>query len=387
MSQSVKMSTLLSFSPPIVPLLFPHQPLLCAMPRRKPRRGAISKPSGPSSKYYGIRHGRDSFFGVVNSWPECSALINGVPGVRFKSFSSHEAALSFSKPVPGEPIPKSKKKHFYGIRGGASGFHGVVNTWGECSLYIKGVPGVKYKGFATYEEAMKFAAPEKGEVSSTREFNFAGDAVSLGELLTTTGARGDATAEKKSQKSAALEEIEKFKLVGTSTTAVDDGEPKKRADHKLIVYTDGACTNNGKPNSMAGYGVFFQEGSAFNISRRLEGHATNQRAEMTAVLEAIRTALQHELLEGGELFEIHTDSQYTKKGFDLWIRRWQRNGWKTTQGTDVKNKDLWMALYDAKMELSRRDISLKLLWVKGHAGNPGNEAADRLAVAGIYGGL
>lgn len=356
------------------------------MPRRKPRRGAISKPARPSSKYYAIRHGRDSFFGVVKSWPECSALITGVPGVQFKSFPTQEEALLFSKPVPLEPTPKSKKKNFYAIRGGAGGLNGVVNNWEECSLYVKGVPGAKYKAFATYEEAVEFATLEKGETSLSHGSGFSGDATPLSDLLTTTGVQGDVKTEG-AQESTAFDQIEQSELSGMSATIVECGEQKNRSDHKLIVYTDGACTNNGRPNGMAGYGVFFEEGSPFNISKPLIGRPTNQRAEMTAVLEAIRTVVGHELLKGGDLLEIHTDSQYTKKGLDLWIHGWQRNNWKTAKGTEVKNKDLWTAMYDAKSELSRRGVLLKLLWVKGHAGNPGNEAADRLAVAGISGGM
>lgn len=77
--------------------------------------------------------------------------------------------------------------------------------------------------------------------------------------------------------------------------------------------------------------------------------------------------------------------QYTKQGIEQWIDMWKRKGWKTTAKTDVKNRDLWEAVDAAKTELEREQVNLILKWVKGHAGVPGNEAADRLAVRGIQG--
>lgn len=77
-------------------------------------------------------------------------------------------------------------------------------------------------------------------------------------------------------------------------------------------------------------------------------------------------------------------SQYTKNGMEKWVYGWKRNNWKTSAGGDVKNRDLWVALDLATTELLNRGIRFHLVWVKGHAGDPGNEAADRLAVAGIY---
>lgn len=77
-------------------------------------------------------------------------------------------------------------------------------------------------------------------------------------------------------------------------------------------------------------------------------------------------------------------SKYTKSGVDNWVDGWRKKNWKTSAGTDVKNKDLWVALDSARVQLLERGIMFHLVWVKGHAGNPGNEAADRLAVAGIH---
>ena len=75
--------------------------------------------------------------------------------------------------------------------------------------------------------------------------------------------------------------------------------------------------------------------------------------------------------------------QYTKKGMDLWIEKWQKIHWKTAKGTDVKNKDLWVLLDEARRLLAEYRISVRMIWVKGHAKIYGNEEADRLAVQGM----
>lgn len=76
--------------------------------------------------------------------------------------------------------------------------------------------------------------------------------------------------------------------------------------------------------------------------------------------------------------ELYTDSQYVRKGITEWMHGWKRNGWKTAAKKPVKNEDLWRALDD---EVSRHSVNWH--WVKGHAGNPGNELADQLANKGV----
>ena len=94
--------------------------------------------------------------------------------------------------------------------------------------------------------------------------------------------------------------------------------------------------------------------------------------ELTAVVEAIRA------LKRPCHLVIHTDSRYLKDGITSWIRKWKRNGWKTSTGAPVKNKDLWLALDEASQ---RHTIDWN--WVKGHAGHPENERCDELARSAI----
>jgi ribonuclease HI len=137
----------------------------------------------------------------------------------------------------------------------------------------------------------------------------------------------------------------------------------------VVIYTDGACSGNPGPG---GWGALLQYNGT---SRELfggEAETTNNRMELTAAVEALGA------LKKPSDIELHTDSTYVKDGITKWVANWKRNGWQTAAKKPVKNKDLWLALDNA---IQRHTISWK--WVKGHAGNPGNEKADELANAGM----
>ena len=139
-------------------------------------------------------------------------------------------------------------------------------------------------------------------------------------------------------------------------------------DHVLL-YTDGACKGNPGPG---GWGALLEFGEHTKELSGGENPTTNNRMELTAVIEGLRT------LNRSCEITIVTDSTYVKDGITKWITNWKRNGWQTKARKPVKNKDLWEAL-DA--ELSTHDVSWE--WVKGHSGHPGNEKADELANAGV----
>jgi ribonuclease HI len=103
-----------------------------------------------------------------------------------------------------------------------------------------------------------------------------------------------------------------------------------------------------------------------------EASTTNNRMELQAVIEGVRA------LKRSVPLTIYTDSVYVMKGITEWIGGWKRNGWKTAAKKPVKNEDLWREL-DSVLE--GHDVEWQ--WVKGHAGDPGNERADELARAGI----
>jgi len=134
-------------------------------------------------------------------------------------------------------------------------------------------------------------------------------------------------------------------------------------------YTDGACKGN---PGVGGWGVLLRFG---DHEKRLCGGApatTNNRMELQAVIEALK-ALNRQCK-----VRVHTDSQYVQKGIGEWLPGWKRKNWRTSAGQPVKNQDLWQAL-DA--EASQHAVEWK--WVRGHAGHPENEEADRLANEGV----
>jgi len=145
--------------------------------------------------------------------------------------------------------------------------------------------------------------------------------------------------------------------------------------NEVVIYTDGACSGNPGPG---GWGVLMQFGDHEKELKGGEPDTTNNRMEVLAAIEAL------EALKRPCLVNLHTDSVYLRDGITKWIINWKRNGWRTAAKKPVKNVDLWMRLEDA---IERHQVNWH--WVKGHAGNPGNEAADALARQGLdaYGRL
>ena len=140
-------------------------------------------------------------------------------------------------------------------------------------------------------------------------------------------------------------------------------------EETVDIYADGGCRGNPGPG---GWGVLLQAGSSKKELWGGEPDTTNNRMELTAVIRAL------EALKRKTTLRVHTDSQYVQKGISTWIHNWKRNGWRTADKKPVKNAELWQILDGLAQQ---HDI--QWLWVKGHAGHPGNERADALANRGI----
>ncbi|MEL6868578.1 MAG: ribonuclease HI [Pseudomonadota bacterium] len=141
------------------------------------------------------------------------------------------------------------------------------------------------------------------------------------------------------------------------------------ADGRVTIYTDGACRGN--PGN-GGWGALLSFGET---QKTLSGGArdtTNNRMELTAAIEALNA------LKRACHVDLYTDSVYVRDGITKWLDGWKARGWRTAAKKPVKNQDLWQALDDAA---ARHDIAWH--WVKGHAGDAGNEEADRLANKGL----
>ena len=131
------------------------------------------------------------------------------------------------------------------------------------------------------------------------------------------------------------------------------------------LYTDGACRGN---PGIGGWGVLLRSGSQKKELFGCEENTTNNRMELMAAIRGLEAA------SGYTEVVVYTDSQYVCKGMTEWIVNWKLQRWKTSSGQSVKNIELWKDL-----ESVCERFTVEWRWVRGHAGNPGNERADALA--------
>lgn len=140
---------------------------------------------------------------------------------------------------------------------------------------------------------------------------------------------------------------------------------------ELLIYTDGACLDNGHANARAGCGFVFSStpGPSSYCNFRLEKQGptgevyqpTSNRAELRAVIAALRFRAWD--VEGFRSIVIATDSEYVVEGATRWVRTWLKNGWTTRTGALVKNKDLWQALLGEAEKWSERDVKITFWWI------------------------
>lgn len=139
----------------------------------------------------------------------------------------------------------------------------------------------------------------------------------------------------------------------------------------VIIYTDGACKGNPGPG---GWGALLRSGAVEKELFGGEPETTNNRMELTAVIEALAA------LKRPCRVSLYLDSQYVRKGITEWLQGWKAKGWITAAKQPVKNVDLWQRLDDL---VQHSGHTIEWHWVRGHAGDPGNEHADMLANRGV----
>ena len=133
----------------------------------------------------------------------------------------------------------------------------------------------------------------------------------------------------------------------------------------ITIYTDGSCLTN--PGN-GGWAAIINEKNEIRKISGNEKNTTNNRMELLAPINALKE------IKTGSVIKIYTDSQYVKNGITEWINTWLSNDWKTSKKEDVKNKDLWIELYNLT-----KFLDIQWIWVKAHDGNPLNEEVDLLA--------
>ena len=136
----------------------------------------------------------------------------------------------------------------------------------------------------------------------------------------------------------------------------------------VTIHTDGACLGNPGPG---GWGAVLRYGEHVKELYGGDPATTNNRMELMAAIQALESLTRRSSVD------LHTDSSYVRNGIMGWVAKWKANGWRTSAKQPVKNVDLWQRLDAVAQE---HDVTWH--WVKGHAGDPGNEAADALAGKG-----
>ena len=144
---------------------------------------------------------------------------------------------------------------------------------------------------------------------------------------------------------------------------------KEISSDTIDIFSDGACKGNPGPG---GWGAVLRFGDHEKEIFGGEPQTTNNRMEMTAVIEALSQ------LKPASKVRVYTDSQYVQKGISEWLPGWKARRWRTAANQPVKNVDLWQ-----RMDALAAQHDIEWLWVKGHAGHPENERADALANRGI----
>ncbi|XP_058407844.1 ribonuclease H1 isoform X2 [Diceros bicornis minor] len=253
---------------------------------------------------------------------------------------------------------------FYAVRRGRKA--GVFLTWNECRAQVDRFPAARFKKFATEEEAWAFvrnsASPNGSEGQKNEHVQESQVKASkrLREPLEgDDGENAEPCAKHVKQSTDSIPSVSKdtFSYMGEF----------------VVVYTDGCCSSNGRRRARAGIGVYWGPGHPLNVGIRLPGRQTNQRAEIHAACKAIEQAKARSISK----LVLYTDSMFTINGITNWVQGWKKNGWRTSTGKEVINKEDFM-------ELERLTQGMDIQWmhVPGHSGFIGNEEADRLAREG-----
>jgi ribonuclease HI len=264
-----------------------------------------------------------------------------------------DAASGVSSSVPRPST--SRRGKYYGVYA-PSGGGGVYASWSEAKDYVQEVRGSRVKRFATKGGAKRFST--------------------TGDYDTTEDSPPPPCSKKRTASSG-----NKVTSDITGDKAVKRSSQSLPSSLVLDVYTDGSCFNNGRKDPKAGVGVFWGTDDPRNVSVPLRslhaGPATNNRAELAALLAAY-IRIRKDEIRPPQVVRLHTDSHYCIKCLQVYARRWDRNGWKTATGKRVLNQDILKPL----LKLYRGMTHVQIYHVRGHSGDPGNEAADKLARQG-----
>lgn len=278
----------------------------------------------------------------------------------------------------------------------------IYKSWDDCNQQVHGYSGAKFKRFKSMNEANSFVqshqAPnspsESPSNSSSSKSSYSGSSSCLSNSHPSKS-NYSSDSYHSSNKPIELSHTRYLSNSRQSCPSVPSyfvetvGSPP--SSEPVRVYVDGACRGNGKsssPTPLSGYGVYYGKNDSKNVAASLTevdditvNRPSNQRAELHAIHHALKNI--DSSADDGKSYEICTDSQYSKNCIEKWFKIWEKNDFKTTLGSQALNIDIIVQAHKLFTKLNKEDPDkVKLVYVKGHLGEPGNEAADRLANKG-----
>jgi len=251
-------------------------------------------------------------------------------------------------------MPKSSKPGYYAVKKGAT--PGIYADWATVEPLVRNFPGAQHKKFNTLAEAQDWLGMKMTYQQTATP--------TVLQSATTTISPPRTKPHQRSPRSGATASSKVLKETDVQDESGWD-----------VVYTDGACSNNGGKGAKAGIGVWWGHDDPRNLSERCPGDQTNNRAELIAIIRALETTPPSD-----RPLLIKTDSSYSISCVRDWLPKWRQNGFRTGAGAPVKNIEVILFLSD----LLEKRGKVRLQHIKGHAGHEGNEGADMVAVRGAW---
>ncbi|KAK9411274.1 ribonuclease H1 [Crotalus adamanteus] len=333
-----------------------------------------SEALGSGGMFYAVRRGRR--IGVYNTWDECNEQVHRYQDASFKKFATKKQAWAF---INEESAESSISSTGFGEKQNNYGYYSNKTT---SDSYNARSHKRRYEELSENKytnKRVKYTDVPYTPPPNKNEFSYMG----FGKKQNyhsyysnkTTSESYNARPYKRRYKELSGNKCTNKRVKYTHvpyTPPPNKNEFSYMGDY-VAVYTDGCCSSNGRQAARAGTGVYWGPDHPLNNSERLHGRQTNQRAEIHAACKAIEQAKSQNIRK----LAIYTDSKFTINGVTSWIPNWKINGWKTSAGKEVTNREDFERL--AKLS---EGMDIQWMHVPGHAGFPGNEAADRLAKEG-----
>ncbi|KAL0849952.1 hypothetical protein ABMA28_011875 [Loxostege sticticalis] len=323
--------------------------------------------------FYAVAKGRTP--GIFMNWADCEAQVKGFSGARYKKFDSAQAAQDFiSSVVSHNTLPKNNSHNSKPQNYPSSSSNNLKRSYSKTSSNTN-----SYKPPSDYNKQN-----ETYQNESQDEFSDGSD--DLNAILTKQ--LDDVEKRLKGFEKNVDKIIKKntktSKGGGRKAILIEPPQPKRKrasggvdfeTDNEgyVQVYTDGACSANGRNGARAGLGIYWGDGHPLNASEPVSGRATNNCGEIQAATKAIKVALQN----GVKRLSINTDSKFLINSVTKWMPGWKKKGWKLQSGEPVKNETDFKDLDSVQNKLD-----IKWNYVEAHRGIHGNEMADQLAKAG-----